>query len=198
MSTRDATWVDAQISIASVRSGEELLGTVVAAEPTALVLHTDVAYGDEAFIVGDNLRAGWALERRWQYGVAMLVSLDPAAGTYTISLPEATDNPDVRRAASRIEVFYAIRALVPDGGELRTVNGRSFEVSVDGFTARFAEELPKNTPFAVSVTIGDEVIGAVATIIRHSERYAHAVFRQMRETDRERLATALGMRAIGG
>ncbi len=198
MSTRGATWVGAQVSIASVRSGEELLGTVVAAEPTALVLYTDIAYADEAFVVGDNLRAGWALASRWQHGVAMLVGLNAAEGTYTISMPEATENPEVRRSASRIEAFYAIRALVPDNGELRTVNGRSFEVSVGGFSARFAEPLPKHAPLAVSITIGDEVIAAVATIVRASARHLHAAFCQIRETDRERLASALGMRAIGG
>lgn len=198
MSTRGATWHDTQVSIASVRSGEELLGTVVGVEPAALILHTDVAFDEDAFRIGDNLRVGWAEESRWQHGVAMLVGIDPGAGQYTISHPETTESPEVHRSASRIEAFYAMRALLLDGNGSRIVNGRSFEVSIGGFSARFAEPIPEGMPFAVSITIGSEVIAAVASIVRHSDRHAHAAFRQIREVDRERLAVALGMRAIGG
>ncbi len=199
MNTKGATWIDTQVSIASVRSGDEVLGTVESVEPTALVLASEPGVcSDQAFRVGDNLRVGWADESRWQHGVAMLVGVDLETGKYTISLPELTEAPEVRRSASRIEAFYAMRALIARDGTLEVVNGRSFEVSIGGFSARFAETLPEGTPFAVAIAIGDEVISTVASIIRYSDRYAHAAFQQMREHDRERLAVALGLRAIGG
>lgn len=198
METKGAAWIDVQMSIASVRSGEEVLATVIAVEPTALVLEGDGDIDEDAFRVGDNLRVGWADQSRWQHGVAMLVGTDPAARRLTLSIPEATEAPEVRRSASRIEAFYAVRAIVPESGEPRVVNGRSFEVSVGGFSARFAEHLPEGVPFAVAIATGDEPVVAVATVVRHSDRYAHAAFTQIRESDRDRLAGALGLRALGG
>ena len=194
--TNLATWIDIQMSLASVRSGDEVLGTVEAVEATALVLKVDETLAADAFRVGDNLRVGWADHSRWQHGVAMLIGVDATTGRYTVSLPTITEAPEVRREASRIEAFFAVRALHP--GDQRAVNGRSFEVSVGGFSARFAERLPEGTPIACALSMGDEPIVAVAIIIRHSERYAHAAFQQIRDVDRERLALALGMRAIGG
>lgn len=185
-----------QISIASVRSGDEVLGTVQTVEATALVIIADPATGADSFRVGDNLRIGWADHSRWQHGVAMLIGIDPAAGRYTVSIPNVTATPEVRREASRIEAFFAIRALAPGDGHV--VNGRSFEVSIGGFSARFAEHVPEGASFAVSLEISDAPIAAVVSIIRYSDRYAHAAFEQIREDDRERLALALGLRAIGG
>jgi hypothetical protein len=199
VSTKEAVWIGTQLSIASVRSGYEVLGTVESVAPTALILASEPkAFDDEAFRVGDNLRVGWADENRWQHGVAMLVSVDIDSGNYTISLPEHTEAPADRRSTSRIEAFYAMRALIAREGKLEGVNGRSFEVSIGGFSARFAETLPEGVPFAVAIVLGDEVISAVASISRYSDRYAHAVFEQLRERDRERLGAALGLRAIGG
>ena len=196
MTTRAPSWMGTQMSIASVRSGDEVLGIVQSVEATALVLVAETDTANEAFRVGDNLRVGWADHSRWQHGVAMLVGVDAETRRYTVSLPNVTETPEIRREASRIEAFFAIRALAP--GDDHVVNGRSFEVSIGGFSARFAERLPEDTPFAVSLEIGDTPIAAVASIIRHSDRYAHAAFQQIREDDRERLALALGLRAIGG
>jgi hypothetical protein len=199
VTTKGATWIETPVSIASVRSGDEVLGTVASVEQTALVIAVEPGAGShEAFRIGDNLRVGWPSEHRWQHGVAMLVGVDRDAGKYTISWPEPTDAPEVRRSASRIEAFFALRALIARNGTLEVVNGRSFEVSIGGFSARFAETMRESTPFAVAIALGDEVIPAVASIIRNSGRYAHVAFQQMREQDRERLAVALGLRAIGG
>jgi hypothetical protein len=195
VTTQAATWTGIQISIASVRSGDEVLGTGRSVEPTALVIAAEAPAGVDSFRIGDNLRVGWADHSRWQHGVAMLIGLDLVAGNYTMSIPSVTAAPEVRREASRIEAFFAIRALSPDG---TVVNGRSFEVSIGGFSARFSERLPEGTPFAVSLEIGDAPVAAVVSIIRQSDRYAHATFLQIRDDDRERLALALGLRAIGG
>jgi hypothetical protein len=195
VTTHAATWTGTQISIASVRSGDEVLGTVRTVEATALLVDAEAPAGADSFRVGDNLRVGWADHSRWQHGVAMLIGLDHDAGRYTVSIPSVTAAPEVRREASRIEAFFAIRALAPDA---TIVNGRSFEVSIGGFSARFAERLAEGVPFAVSLEVGDTPIAAVVSIIRYSDRYAHATFLQIREDDRERLALALGLRAIGG